>query len=104
MEEGPNGVRSNVIAPGPIDDTEGMERLSTKKTDRDPPAYPAGRQGKISDIGNATAFLFSDAAAYITGQILAVDGGTMHMGSAWLPYPTSVMDPQSVMHMIKPKL
>lgn len=105
VEEGPNGVRSNVIAPGPIQGTEGMDRLSvnagaTSKRSRD----PAGRYGKISDVENATVFLFSDAAAYITGQVLAVDGGTMHFPYFNLPYPRSVMNPESVAHMIKPKM
>jgi len=102
VEEGPNGVRSNVIAPGPIDGTPGMDRLSVKSTTR--PSYPAGRTGRLSDIGNATVFLFSDAAALITGQALAVDGGAMHFDFTRLPYPMSVIDPQSVMHMIKPKM
>ena len=102
VEEGPNGVRSNVIAPGPIQGTEGMERLSIKGLKR--PHYPAGRMGRISDIENATIFLFSDAAAFITGQALAVDGGTMHVSHSNLPYPMSVINPESVAHMIKPKM
>ena len=102
MEEGPNGVRSNVIAPGPILGTEGMNRLSVKTLDRRHP--PGGRLGTISDVGNATVFLFSDAAAFITGQVLAVDGGLMHFEFSNLPYPISVINPQSVMHMIKPKM
>jgi peroxisomal 2,4-dienoyl-CoA reductase len=105
VEEGPHGVRSNVIAPGPIDDTEGMARLSTKSTDNDAYALcPAGRMGKIKDIANATVFLFSDAASYITGQVLPVDGGTEHLRLMPLPYPQAVLDPGSVMHLIKGKL
>jgi len=105
VEEGPSGVRSNVIAPGPIVGTEGMDRLSPKGDAPKRPGYPAGRMGRISDIENATVFLFSDAAAYITGQAIAVDGGTLHQqGSSILPYPQSVLDPNSVMHMIKPRM
>lgn len=103
VEEGPNGVRSNVIAPGPIQGTEGADRLIIK-TDSKDFEYPAGRRGRISDIGNATVFLFSDAAAFITGQALAVDGGTMHFQFSKLPYPTSVINPESVAHMIRPKM
>lgn len=102
MEEGPNGVRSNVIAPGPIKDTEGMVRLSVNS--KQTTGNPAGRMGRISDIENATVFLFSDAAAFITGQALAVDGGTMHVFYSNLPYPMSVINPESVAHMIKPKM
>lgn len=106
VEEGPNGVRSNVIAPGPIQGTEGVDRLVPKEdtSDLERNGYPAGRMGTVGDIGNATIFLFSDAAAYITGQVLPVDGGTMHLLSTFLPYPQSVIDPKSVMHRIKPKM
>lgn len=102
VEEGPNGVRSNVIAPGPIEGTEGVERLTVKNSKFSD--SPAGRVGKISDIGNATVFLFSDAAAFITGQALVVDGGTRHFQYSKLPYPMSVINPDSVAHMIKPKM
>jgi peroxisomal 2,4-dienoyl-CoA reductase len=106
VEEGPNGVRSNVIAPGPIQGTEGIDRIIPKREASNPArnGYPSGREGTVGDIGNATIFLFSDAAAYITGQVLPVDGGAMHLQSTFLPYPQSVIDPRSVMHMIKPKM
>ncbi|CAA7262379.1 unnamed protein product [Cyclocybe aegerita] len=104
VEEGPNGVRSNVIAPGPIANTEGMDRLSPKGDEYKLPGYPAGRMGVVGDIANATVFLFSDAAAYITGQVLPVDGGSMHLQGSLLPYPQGVLDPATVQHMIKPRL
>jgi len=106
IEEGPHGVRSNVIAPGPIADTEGMDRLSAKgEVKSNIHGGPAGRMGTVSDIGNATVFLFSDAASYITGQVIAVDGGSWHQqGGGVLPYPQSVLDPASMAHLIKPRL
>ena len=69
-------IRVNGIAPGPIEDTEGMKRLLpdalkekiTKK-------IPLGRFGRIADIENAALFLTSDAASYINGVTLVVDGG-----------------------------
>ncbi len=94
VEEGPNGVRSNVIAPGPIAGTEGLDRLSKGSPHV---SYPVGREGVVGDIGNATVFLFSDAAAYITGQVIAVDGGTWHVMSSLVPYPSAVVDPKSFM-------
>lgn len=71
---GKNNVRCNCISPGPFphpgtqrDHPEFIERLS-KKT-------PLGRIGQSSEIAGAVAFLLSDAASYITGQNLPVDGG-----------------------------
>ena len=102
VEEGPHGVRSNVIAPGPISGTEGMDRLSTGLGNYS--TIPVGRAGDVKDIANATIFLFSDVSSYITGQVLPVDGGCEHTRSSQLPYPQAVLDPTSVAHLIKPKL
>lgn len=79
VEEGPNGVRSNVIAPGAIANTEGWDRLSVGDVKT---LFPLGREGFVSDIANATVFFFSDAASYITGQVLPVDGGSWFMASS----------------------
>ncbi|KAF9526792.1 2,4-dienoyl-CoA reductase [Crepidotus variabilis] len=102
IEEGPNGVRSNVIAPGPIAGTEGMDRLSLKNRDAVP--APTGRMGDIRDIENAAVFLFSDAATYITGQVLPVDGGSWHLLSAFVPYPDALLNPQDYRDKIKPRM
>ncbi|KIM86511.1 hypothetical protein PILCRDRAFT_815746 [Piloderma croceum F 1598] len=105
VEEGPMGVRSNVIAPGPIGGTEGISRLANQtQSERNSSAYPIGRIGHVKDIANAAVFLFSEAAANITGQILPVDGGHGHMAAFQLPYPQSILDPDSVKHMIKSRL
>lgn len=77
LEYGPRGVTSNVIAPGGIDGTEGMARLSsadTKEVEEYTKKIPSGRLGSVKDIANATVFLFSDAGSYVNGQVLAVDG------------------------------
>jgi len=86
IEYGPLGVTSNIIAPGPIAGTEGMDRLSKKhKAGGDQTVaskrIPVGRWGTIKEIDDATIFLFSDAANYITGDKLVVDGGAWHVGS-----------------------
>jgi len=108
VEEGPHGVRSNVIAPGPIAGTEGVDRLSAKSTSASdaptPIPIPAGRLGALEDMGNAAVFLLSDAAAFVTGQVLVVDGGSDHLRTTQLPYPQAVLDPGSVQGMIKPRL
>jgi peroxisomal 2,4-dienoyl-CoA reductase len=76
VEWGRYGIRVNAIAPGPIEDTEGMKRLvpepiKQKLRER----VPLGRFGLIKDIEQAAVFLCSDAANYINGAVLVVDGG-----------------------------
>ncbi|KAI1396082.1 sporulation protein-like protein [Hypoxylon fuscum] len=76
IEYGPYGVTSNVIAPGGIEGTEGLERLSSRKMDKKAASasIPLGRFGTVRDVADATVYLFSDAGNYITGEILVVDG------------------------------
>lgn len=57
-----------------------------------------------ADIANAAVFLFSPAASFITGTILPVDGAESHLRGLFLPYPASVLDPESMKALIKPKL
>lgn len=99
VEEGPHGVRSNVIAPGPISGTPGMERLSPKG-DKSLAAIPLGRQGDGDEIATMGMFLFSEAATWISGQIFVVDGGESHTRVTSLPYPESVLDPESAKSLI----
>lgn len=80
VEFGPIGVRVNCIAPGPIGGTEGFDRIVPNKKDFQS-KIPLQRVGRTKDIANATVFLFSDAAEWVTGTILLVDGGFWHMGN-----------------------
>ena len=64
---------------------------------------PLGRAGSVKDIANAAVFLFSDAASFITGQVIPVEGGNEHLRVFLLPYTQAVLDPLSVKHLI-PKL
>lgn len=77
IEYGPLGLTSNVIAPGPIAGTEGMDRLAKKPKDGENrfKTIPSGRMGTVKDIADATVYLFSDAANYVNGEVLVVDGG-----------------------------
>jgi NAD(P)-dependent dehydrogenase (short-subunit alcohol dehydrogenase family) len=77
LEWAPDGIRVNMIQPGPIDGTEGMSRLApTPESRRNVEArVPLGRMGRIDEIADAALFLCSPRAAYITGATLAVDGG-----------------------------
>ena len=76
VEWGPYGIRVNGIAPGPIDGTEGVRRL-TNDASRDQAirSCPMGRLGTTDDIANAALYLCSDAASYVNGVTLVVDGG-----------------------------
>lgn len=68
------GVTVNAVAPGLID-TDMTAVLSEKVKEVMLQEIPAGRMGTPEDVANAVAFLVSDQAAYITGQVLSVDGG-----------------------------
>lgn len=80
LEWGSMGIRINAIAPGPIEDTEGMARLApADMKEKLEKSIPLRRWGTIDDIANAALFLASDAASYVHGEVFVVDGG------AWLP-------------------
>jgi NAD(P)-dependent dehydrogenase (short-subunit alcohol dehydrogenase family) len=83
LEWGPHGIRANGISPGPIEGTEGMKRLSNEEADRrSKAAIPLRGYGTVDDIGQAAVFLASPLARYVTGTVLAVDGGLALIGSA----------------------
>ena len=76
IEWGKHGIRVNGIAPGPIEDTEGFRRLLPEPLkEKLAKKIPLERFGRIKDIENAAIFLCSDAANYISGVTLVVDGG-----------------------------
>lgn len=68
------GITVNAIAPGYIE-TDMTNVLSDKVKEETMKQIPLGRLGQTGDIAAAVAFLASDEAGYITGQVLAVDGG-----------------------------
>ena len=87
----PEGIRFNTILPGRID-TERVRSLDAIRAEREgvsvdearrksEKAIPIGRYGTVDEFGRAAAFLLSDAASYITGSSLALDGGALR--SAW---------------------
>jgi peroxisomal 2,4-dienoyl-CoA reductase len=76
VEWGPLGIRVNGIAPGPIDGTEGVRRLTSEASrEQAVRTCPMGRLGTTDDIANAALYLCSDAASYVNGVTLVVDGG-----------------------------
>lgn len=73
-EYGPRGITANVIAPGPID-TDMLAVLPQDKRDAMAASVPVGRIGAPEEVAAAVTFLASDAAGYITGAVVPVDGG-----------------------------
>eukprot|EP01102_Stenamoeba_stenopodia_P016802 TRINITY_DN5910_c0_g1_i1.p1 TRINITY_DN5910_c0_g1~~TRINITY_DN5910_c0_g1_i1.p1 ORF type:complete len:291 (-),score=81.49 TRINITY_DN5910_c0_g1_i1:107-979(-) len=84
LEWATHGIRVNGIAPGPIEGTEGMSRLSGPQADGKVRAVPIGRLGTIYDIAFLSVFLATPAASFITGETIVVDGGS------WLARPSFI--------------
>lgn len=74
------GIRTNAIAPGPVDGTGAAPQLWPTEADRQAilSSLPLGRFGEAQEIANAAAYLVSEYGAYINGECLTIDGG------AWL--------------------
>lgn len=83
IEWGPEGIRVNGVVPGPIDGTEGMARLAPTEAMRAAiaGAVPLQRFGRPGDIADACLWLGSDAASYVNGAIVFVDGGWAQRGA-----------------------
>lgn len=73
-ELGKDGIRVNAVAPG-ITATDMVKALDQSTVQRMTANIPLKRLGESEDIANAVLFLASDAASYITGAVLSVDGG-----------------------------
>jgi NAD(P)-dependent dehydrogenase (short-subunit alcohol dehydrogenase family) len=82
IEWGSEGVRVNSIAPGAVDETEGMKRLAPTPEIRKhfTRTVPLGRFATKDEIADLALFLSSDAAQFITGAIVVCDGGHSLVG------------------------
>lgn len=71
------GIRVNGIAPGPIERTGGADKLfeSDEAMKRTLDSVPLGRLGKPEEIAELAAFILSDKASYMNGEIVTLDGG-----------------------------
>ncbi|XWN35191.1 MAG: 3-oxoacyl-[acyl-carrier-protein] reductase [Roseivirga sp.] len=76
LELGARNIRANAIAPGFIDTamTQGLTAAAEQGWQK---AIPLQRVGRPEDVANCALFLASEAAAYITGQVIQVDGGLL---------------------------
>ncbi len=104
VEWGPRGIRSNAIAPGPVP-TEGafsrllprpeLEELAKQRV-------PLRRFGTPEELANLAAFLVSDGASYINGEVVAMDGGEWLQGAGEFNYLGQLMK-DSDWEMFRPK-
>src|SRR5437763_80112 len=73
-EGAPRGIRVNTVAPGLIDTPLGRAATAGRPS-RGTTRIPLGRQGTAWEVADAVVFLLGTQSSYITGQVLAVDGG-----------------------------
>lgn len=87
VEWGPLGIRTNMIAPGPVKDTEGVRRLIQHEEIRDHmmAIMPIARMADGAEIGALAAFLLSPMASYINGIVVPIDGGLHLVNPGLLP-------------------
>lgn len=96
LDWGPHGIRCNAVGPGMI------RTESTASAYQDPVveqaranAVPSGRLGTPREVANVVAFLASDQATYVNGQVIYVDGGLTQALFSLFPYPARPEGPQS---------
>lgn len=98
-EWGPQNIRVVGLSPGPIKDTVGYEKLggsiAGKALDE---RIPLQRLGTRLDIAQAALFLVSDAASYVTGHTLVVDGGS------WMNHPNSLSSSMELLKAVSSKI
>lgn len=82
VDHGAQGIRVNCIAPGPLA-TSRYNHLDPQLREMRKQASPLVREGRAFDVAAAAAYLASDDAAYVTGEVLTVDGGVSLTGQRY---------------------
>jgi len=92
VEWAPLNIRVNCVAPGIIN-TEGMNAYSPEALAKMRAANAQRRMGHPEDIANAITYLASQAATFITGEVLTIDGGFQLWGDQWtIPEPAYFLE------------
>src|SRR5262245_9441935 len=94
VEWGGRGVRLNAIAPGPFPTQGAWERLVPRPdlAHRFETNNPLGRPGKHEELANLAAFLLSDGAGYINGEVVTIDGGEWLQGAGQFNFLRELSD------------
>lgn len=92
VEWGPKGITCNAIAPGPFPTKGAWDRLLPDPSllDAAIDRIPVRRAGELTELANLAAFLVSDAARYINGECIAIDGGEKLKGAGQFSWMSSL--------------
>jgi NAD(P)-dependent dehydrogenase (short-subunit alcohol dehydrogenase family) len=94
VEWGPRGVRCNAVGPGLIPTTGAQVYDDPDVRARRGHAVPLQRLGEAREVAEVVAFMASDRASYVNGQVVYVDGGFSHTLMTTLPRPSSIAGAQ----------
>ncbi len=102
-EWGPKGVRLNAIAPGPFPTKGAWDRLvpNQEMARRFETRSPLGRPGEHHELANLAAYLLSDEAGYINGEVVTIDGGEWLAGAGQVNFAADLTDAE--WDSLKPK-
>ncbi|MBR3540526.1 MAG: SDR family oxidoreductase, partial [Bacteroidales bacterium] len=77
VELGGRGIRANAVLPGTIETTLGIGAIPDELIVKDKELYTLRRYGKPEEVAHSIIYLLSDAAAWVTGTSLVIDGGRL---------------------------